>query len=139
MTGGVDVLVAGLRARGIDPAVFVGKGTTVDGNKVTGISRQQGIKDYMGGKKRVIVLSGAGAEGLDLKNSTAFYSLDGHFNPERIIQAEGAGKRLEGLLAWGDAAAQEVCLLACPENAPPGVLKLHAVLTTVGIVRLLIT
>ncbi len=94
--GGVDVLSAGLKARGIDHAVFVGKGTEVGGNKVTAISRQGGVKDYQAGKKKVIVLSGAGAEGLDLKNSTAFYALDGHFNPQRILQAEARARRLGG-------------------------------------------
>jgi SNF2 family DNA or RNA helicase len=94
--GGVDVLSAGLKERGIPHAVFVGKGTKVGGNKVTGISRQAGVEDYKSGRKRVIVLSGAGAEGLDLKNSTAFYSLDGHFNPQRVLQAEGRARRLGG-------------------------------------------
>jgi len=94
--GGVDVLSAGLKARGIDHAVFVGKGTTVGENKVTALTRQQGVKDYQAGKKKVIILSGAGAEGLDLKNSTAFYALDGHFNPQRILQAEARARRLGG-------------------------------------------
>tara|TARA_B100000886_G_scaffold82055_1_gene53439 strand:+ start:1949 stop:3742 length:1794 start_codon:yes stop_codon:yes gene_type:complete len=94
--GGVDVLSAGLRARGIDHAVFVGKGTEIGGNKITSVVRQKGIKDYKDGKKKVIILSGAGAEGLNLKNSTAFYSLDGHFNPQRILQAEARARRLGG-------------------------------------------
>jgi hypothetical protein len=94
--GGVDVLSAGLTARGIDHALFVGKGKEVGGRKVTGITRQKGVQEYKDGKKRVIVLSGAGAEGLDLKNSTAFYALDGHFNPQRILQAEARARRLGG-------------------------------------------
>tara|TARA_Y100000310_G_scaffold12637_2_gene13050 strand:- start:2701 stop:4476 length:1776 start_codon:yes stop_codon:yes gene_type:complete len=94
--GGVDVMSAGLKERGIPHSVFVGKGTEVGGGKVTAISRQQGVEDYKKGRKRVIVLSGAGAEGLDLKNSTAFLSLDGHFNPQRVLQAEGRARRLGG-------------------------------------------
>jgi hypothetical protein len=94
--GGVDVLSAGLAARGIDHALFVGKGTTVGERKVTGISRQMGVASYKAGKKRVIILSGAGAEGLDLPNSTAFFALDGHFNPQRILQAEARARRLGG-------------------------------------------
>ena len=94
--GGVDVLSAGLRSRGIDHAVFVGKGTDVGGTKVTAISRQKGVQDYKEGKKKVIILSGAGAEGLDLKNSTAFFALDGYFNPQRILQAEARARRLGG-------------------------------------------
>lgn len=94
--GGVDVLTQGLKDRGFDPAVFVGKGTEIGGNKITSKVRDMGIEDYKAGKKRVLVLSGAGAEGLNLPNTTAFYSLDGHFNPERILQAEARGRRLGG-------------------------------------------
>jgi superfamily II DNA or RNA helicase len=94
--GGVDVLSAGLKQRGIDHALFVGKGTAVGKRKITGPVRQAGVKDFQEGKKKVIILSGAGAEGLDLPNSTAFYSLDGHFNPERILQAEARARRLGG-------------------------------------------
>lgn len=96
VTGGIDVLSQGLKDRGIDHAVFVGKGTEVGGSKVTSITRQDGVKAYKEGKKKVIIISGAGAEGLDLKNSTAFYALDGHFNPERVLQAEGRARRLGG-------------------------------------------
>jgi SNF2 family DNA or RNA helicase len=94
--GGADVLVAGLRKMGIQPALFVGKGTDVGGSKVTEMSRNAGITEFKKGSKRVIVLTGAGAEGLDLKNATAFYALDGHFNPERILQAEARARRLGG-------------------------------------------
>ena len=94
--GGVDALSAGLDSMGIDHALFVGKGKEVGGRKITGVSRQQGVQDFKAGKKRVIVLSGAGAEGLDLKNATAFYALDGHFNPEKIQQAEARARRLGG-------------------------------------------
>lgn len=94
--GGIDVLSAGLKSMGIDHALFIGKGTEVGGTKVTSDIRQTGVKDFKEGKKRVIVISGAGAEGLDLKNATAFYALDGHFNPEKILQAEARARRLGG-------------------------------------------
>ncbi len=96
VNGGVDVLLAGLKARGIKPAVFIGKGAEVGGDTVTSSERETGLAEYKAGQKRVIVLSGAGAEGLDLRNSTAFFALDGHFNPERIIQAEARARRLGG-------------------------------------------
>jgi hypothetical protein len=95
--GGVDVLSAGLNARGIEHALFIGKGREVSGKKVTGESREKGIKNFLAGKTKVIVLSGAGAEGLDLKNATLFQSLDGHFNPERTRQAEARARRMGGL------------------------------------------
>jgi hypothetical protein len=95
--GGVDVLSAGLKGVGIPHALFIGKGTEMgDGRKVTSVSRAQGVEDFKAGRKRVIVLSGAGAEGLDLPNSTAFYALDGHFNPERVMQAEARTVRMGG-------------------------------------------
>ena len=96
VNGGIDVLTAGLKTRGIAPALFIGKGTEVGDNHVTEKSRQQGVRDYQDGKKRVIVISGAGAEGLNLPSSTAFFALDGNFNPERILQAEARARRLGG-------------------------------------------
>ena len=96
VNGGVDVLLAGLRKKGIDPAIFIGKGAEVDGQSITSNIREKGLQEYKDGKKRVIVLSGAGAEGLDLRNSTAFFAYDGHFNPERILQAEARARRLGG-------------------------------------------
>ena len=94
--GGVDVLSAGLKARGIEHALFVGKGTELDGGRVTSKTRDKGVNDYKSGKVKAIILSGAGAEGLNLPNSTWFGSLDGHFNPERIMQAEARARRLGG-------------------------------------------
>lgn len=96
INGGVDVLSAGLKSMGIDHALFVGKGTEVGNDTVTSQERQEGVKEFQEGKKRVIVLSGAGAEGLDLKDATAFYALDGHFNPQRVLQAEARAVRLNG-------------------------------------------
>lgn len=91
--GGVDVLTAGLKARGVDYALFIGKGNA----GVTEKSRQQGVKEFQEGKKKVIVLSAAGGEGLDLPNATMMAMMDGHYNPERINQAEARGVRAGGL------------------------------------------
>jgi ERCC4-related helicase len=91
--GGVDVIEAGLKARGITYGVFSGKG-----NKgVTEASRQQAVKDYQDGKNKVILITGAGAEGLSLGNTTMVQLADGHYNPERISQAEARGIRAKGL------------------------------------------
>lgn len=91
--GGVDVLTAGLKARGIDHALFIGKGNP----GVTEKSRQYGVEQYRKGEKKVIVLSAAGGEGLDLPNTTFMAMTDGHFNPEKINQAEARGIRAGGL------------------------------------------
>lgn len=97
INGGVDALSAGLKARKIPHALFVGKDTQIGDVKVSETVRQQGVRDFKDGKTRAIIISGAGAEGLDLKNATAFYGLDGHFNPERILQAEARARRMGGL------------------------------------------
>lgn len=90
--GGADVLSAGLKKRGLEYAVFIGKGNP----GVTEESRQQAVQDFNDGKKKVLVISAAGGEGLDLRNATMFASLDGHFNPERIQQAEARAVRAGG-------------------------------------------
>lgn len=91
--GGIDVLEAGLRKRGIDFGKFIGKGNAGVSEKV----RQQDVADYNAGKKKVILISSAGGEGIDLPNTTLVASLDGHWNPEKINQVEARGIRLGGL------------------------------------------
>lgn len=90
--GGTDVLEAGLKDRGIDYGKFIGKG-----NKgVTEQTRQQDVKDYLDRRKKVMLISGAGAEGLSLGNTTWEGALDGHYNPERMKQMEARGIRAFG-------------------------------------------
>lgn len=91
--GGVDVLEAGLKKRGIPYGVFSGKGN----QGVTEETRQQAVEDYLAGKNKVIVITGAGAEGLSLGNTTMVQLVDGHYNPERINQAKARGIRAGGL------------------------------------------
>lgn len=69
---------------------FVGMGQEGSSAK----QRAQSIQDFTGGKSRVLLISGAGAEGLDLKNATMMQMLEGHYNPERIHQAESRVRRL---------------------------------------------
>jgi len=91
--GGVDVVSAGLKDRGIPFGTFVGKGQP----GVTEEKRQRSVRDFNKGKNKVLVISAAGGEGLDLKNATMFAALDGHFNPEKIQQAEARAVRAGGL------------------------------------------
>lgn len=91
--GGVDVLTAGLKARGIPFGVFAGTGV----KGVTNETRQQAVEKYLGGENKVIVITGAGAEGLSLGNTTMVQLVDGHYNPERMAQAEARGVRAGGL------------------------------------------
>ena len=91
--GGLDVIEAGLKKRGIQYGKFIGKGNEGISEK----SRQQAVDDYNSGKSKVILLSAAGGEGLDLPNTTLVASLDGHWNPEKINQVEARGVRMGGL------------------------------------------
>lgn len=93
LKGGIDVLEAGLKSRGIEYGKFIGKGNA----GVTEKARQQDVEDYNAGKKKVILISSAGGEGLDLPNTTMVASLDGHWNPEKINQVEARGIRMGGL------------------------------------------
>lgn len=92
VNGGVDVVEAGLKVRGLDYGIFIGKG-----NKgITEVSRQQDVDEYNAGKKRIILISGAGGEGISLGNTTMIACLDGHYNPEKINQMEARGIRSGG-------------------------------------------
>jgi len=90
--GGVDVISAGLTARGIEHGVFAGKSM----KGMTEERRQQDVEDYKAGKKKVIIITGAGAEGLSLGNTTMVALADPHYNPERMNQAAARGIRAGG-------------------------------------------
>lgn len=92
INGGADVLEAGLKNRGIEYGKFIGKG-----NKgVTEKSRQADVDDYNERKKKVMLISGAGAEGISLGDTTWEGVLDPHYNPERMNQMEARGIRAFG-------------------------------------------
>lgn len=55
--------------------------------------RDQLINDYNTGNKRVILLSSAGGEGLDLKGTRLVQLLDPHWNNEKLRQVEGRAIR----------------------------------------------
>lgn len=96
--GGADVLEEGLKQRKIPYGKFLGKGN--DG--VTEETRQQDVRDYKDAKKRAMIVSGAGAEGLSLGNTTWEGVLDPHYNPERMNQMEARGVRAGGLKGRDD-------------------------------------
>lgn len=85
--GGVDAVAAGLRHRGIEPAFFLGSAH----QKRTERSRH--VADYLAGRKRVMIINSAGTEGLDLPGTTSHHTLDPHFNPAVLEQAEARGIR----------------------------------------------
>lgn len=88
--GQLNAVEEALRRKGIPYARFFGMGQ----EGMTAKSRPKEIEDFKQGKKRVLLISGAGAEGIDLKNTTMLQMLEGHYNPERIQQAEARIRRL---------------------------------------------
>ena len=88
--GQLDAIERGLKEKGIDHTKFLGVGNEGSSAK----KRDKNIEEYMKGNKRVILISGAGAEGLDLKGTTMMQMAEGHYNPERIHQAESRARRL---------------------------------------------
>lgn len=55
--------------------------------------RQQMVRDYNAGKIKHLLVSPAGAEGLDLKATKLHQIVDQHFNPEKTRQAIGRSAR----------------------------------------------
>lgn len=55
--------------------------------------RDQLVRDYNAGLKKVILMSSAGGEGLDLKNTGSVEILEPHFNAEKLKQVEGRAIR----------------------------------------------
>jgi SNF2 family DNA or RNA helicase len=93
INGGSDVLEAGLKERHIPYGKFLGKGN----KDVTEDSRQQDVRDYNDRKKRVMIISSAGGEGVSLNDTTWEGVLDTHYNPEKMNQMEARGIRSGGL------------------------------------------
>ena len=86
----VDTVGRALDKKGVPYTTFLGIGNKNNSYK----QRQKNLRDYMSGDKRVLLISGAGGEGLDLKGSTMMQMLEGHYNPEKVQQAEARVRRL---------------------------------------------
>lgn len=82
---GVHPLSRELKRRGIPHAIFTGEQDDV--------SRKKIIEDYNAGKTPVLLISGAGAEGLDLKGTKLMQILEPHWNEELINQVRGRAIR----------------------------------------------
>lgn len=53
------------------------------------------VRDYNEGKLKALLLSSAGGEGLDLKNTRLLQILEPHWNDEKLHQVEGRGIRFK--------------------------------------------
>lgn len=94
ITGQLNGVEKALKERGINYSKFVGLGQ--EGS--TAKTRPEEIRKFNNKENRVLLISGAGAEGLDLKDSTMMQMVEGHYNPEKIQQAEARIRRMGSLM-----------------------------------------
>jgi len=74
-----------LTARGVPHHVFTGRASKKE--------KTQMVQDYNSGKVPVLLVSGAGSEGLDLKGTRLIQLMEPHFNNSRLRQVIGRGRR----------------------------------------------
>lgn len=85
LTSGITPYKERLEAAGIPYGEFTGE--------MPKKQRDQLVRDYNTGKKRVLLLSSAGGEGLDLKGTRLVQVLEPHWNAEKLKQVEGRAIR----------------------------------------------
>lgn len=85
LDAGLKPMSRALQRAGIAHHVFTGE--------VSKKQRDQMVKDYNSGKVPVLLVSGAGSEGLDLKGTKAIQLMEPHWNESRINQVIGRGIR----------------------------------------------
>ncbi len=85
LDAGLKPMSRALQRSGIAHHVFTGE--------VPKKQRDQMVKDYNSGKIPVLLVSGAGSEGLDLKGTKAIQLMEPHWNESRINQVIGRGIR----------------------------------------------
>jgi superfamily II DNA or RNA helicase len=88
LESGLDQLVAALRAHKISHEAYTGEVRSLQ-------QRNAIVERYNAGKTRVLLLSSAGGEGLDLKRTDAVFVLEPHWNWAKIRQAIGRAARYE--------------------------------------------
>ena len=85
LESGIHPMSRALTRAGIQHAVFTGEASPAQ--------RAQMVADYNSGKTPLILLSGAGSEGLDLKGTKTIQLMEPHWNQSRIDQTIGRGIR----------------------------------------------
>lgn len=82
---GLDPLSAALKREGISHNIFNGS--------LTEQARKRAVQEYNEGKTPLLLVSGAGAEGLDLKGTRSIQLMEPHWNNSRLNQVIGRGVR----------------------------------------------
>lgn len=87
LDAGVHEYSKKLSDEGIDHHVFTGS--------LKPSEKDQMVKDYNAGKKKVLIISSSGAEGLDLKGTKHVIVGEPHYNPSKIKQVVGRANRFQ--------------------------------------------
>lgn len=87
ISAGLEPLIEELNRQGMGDMVQLVQGNTPK-DDVQGI-----VNEYNSGNKPILLISDAGAEGLDLKGTRSIHVLNPHFNDGKINQAVGRGAR----------------------------------------------
>lgn len=85
LQSGLHPMSRALTKAGINHHVFTGE--------INPKARKTMVEDYNAGRVPVLLLSGAGSEGLDLKGTKAIQLMEPHWNESRIAQVIGRGIR----------------------------------------------
>lgn len=85
LDSGVKSYAEGLERKGIPYAIFDGS--------LSDKKRKQIVEDYNAGKIKALLISGAGAQGIDLKGTKLVQLLEPHWNNPRLEQAMGRAIR----------------------------------------------
>lgn len=87
LKSGIEPYAAMLKNLGIKHEIISGDINAKERNRL--------VKDYNSGKIKVLLLSSAGGEGLDLKGTKLVQVLEPHFNKSKIDQVIGRGVRYQ--------------------------------------------
>jgi superfamily II DNA/RNA helicase len=87
LKAGIEPYKAMLDQLGVKSESITGELTAKDRTRI--------VKDYNSGKLKVLFLSSAGGEGLDLKGTKLIQVLEPHWNEEKIKQVVGRGVRYQ--------------------------------------------
>jgi len=85
LDSGVKAYASRLEEEGIPHAVFSGE--------LSDAERKKMVQDYNSGKIKALLISGAGAQGLDLKGTKLVQLIEPHWNDTRMEQAIGRAVR----------------------------------------------
>ena len=87
LDGGINIISDGLRKAGVKHNLFHGG--------MSDKQKKNAVDEYNSGKVKNLLISGAGAEGIDLKGTRSMHIMEPHWNEARIDQVIGRGVRFK--------------------------------------------